>query len=302
MKTVLVTGAGGFIGRHAVAALRARGYEVHAVGRHRPEGVVWHEADLLAPGAAHAVAREVAASHLLHLAWNARPGAFWTAPDNTDWVAASLGLYRGFAEAGGRRFVGAGTCAEYDWSAPILDEATTPCCPATLYGAAKDALRRVLQAAATQDGIGFAWGRVFFVYGPHEAPPRLVPSVVVPLLEGREAACGPGLAARDFMHAEDVAGALVHLLDSEAVGPVNIASGACVPLRDVILALAEAIGRPDLVRLGARPAVDEPARLEASVARLRALGFTPRHTLQAGLAETVQWWRAHFAETVAFHD
>jgi nucleoside-diphosphate-sugar epimerase len=280
---VLVTGGGGFIGRHAVPLLRTRGFEVHAPTH--------AEADLLAPGVAAALVARLRPTHLLHLAWNATPGRFWTAPDNLDWVAASLALHRAFVAAGGRRAVFAGTCAEYDWSGPLLDEGTTPCTPATLYGTAKDALRRLVQASP--EGVSLAWGRVFFLYGPQEAPGRLVPDVVSALLAGQEARCGTGLVQRDFMHVADVAGALVALVESDVTGPVNIASGDCVPLRQVIDEVARQIGRPELLRYGARPSpAGEPARLAAATRRLREqVGFTPRFGLAEGLAETIAWWR-----------
>jgi nucleoside-diphosphate-sugar epimerase len=230
-------------------------------------------------------------THLLHLAWKATPGRFWAAPDNLDWVAASLALHRAFAAVGGRRAVFAGTCAEYDWSQAELDEATTPCAPATLYGTAKDALRRLVQAAP--EGVSLAWGRVFFLYGPHEPAGRLVPEVIGALLAGQEARCGEGLVQRDFMHVSDVAGGLVALLESDVTGPVNIASGDCVPLRQMIDEAARQIGRPDLLRYGARPSpAGEPARLAAATRRLREeVGFTPRYGLAEGLAETITWWR-----------
>ncbi len=280
---VLVTGGGGFIGRHAVALLRQRGFEVCAPSR--------AEADLLAPGVAAALVARLRPTHLLHLAWNATPGRFWTAPDNLDWVAASLALHRAFAAAGGRRAVFAGTCAEYDWSHAELDEATTPCAPATLYGTAKDALRRLVLAAP--DGVSVAWGRVFFLYGPGEAPGRLVPDVVAALLAGQAARCGEGLVQRDIMHVADVAAALLALLESPVTGPVNIASGCCVPLRCVVDEVARQVGRLDLLRYGARPSPPgEPARLAAATRRLRAeVGFAPRLGLAEGIAETIAWWR-----------
>jgi hypothetical protein len=108
----------------------------------------------------------------------------------TTWtgVAGSLRLYR----AGGRRAVFAGSCEEYDWNHNLLDEVTTPLRPRTLYGTAKDSLRRLLAAAATQEGISMAWGRIFFLHGPHEPGLRLVPSVVNALLAGEEAQCTDG--------------------------------------------------------------------------------------------------------------
>lgn len=296
-RRVLITGASGFVGVHAVAALQAHGFEVHAVARrHGPDakgGIHWYVADLLAPGEAERVARQIGATHLLHLAWNAVPGRFWTAPDNLDWVAASLGLYRGFIAGGGQRAVNVGTCAEYDWSHNLLDERDTPCAPRTLYGTTKNALHDMLRNAARQDGISFAWARLFFLFGPFERPGRLVPDVIRALLADCPAPCGEGLVERDFMHVADVANALAALLTSTVTGPVNIASGTCVPLREVLRLIAEQIGRPDLIRLGARPSPPcDPPRLAAATEILKnEVGFTPRYNLADGLAATIEWWQ-----------
>src|SRR6266566_6416242 len=108
MSRVLLTGATGFIGTHAINALLLRGHEVHAVARRaqpRREGVAWHVADLLKPETPERLVRQARASHLLHLAWYAVPGAFWNAPENERWLDATLRLLRAFGEAGGRRAV-----------------------------------------------------------------------------------------------------------------------------------------------------------------------------------------------------
>ena len=73
----------------------------------------------------------------------------------------------------------AGTCAEYSWAgAGICREDTTPLEPASLYGASKDALRRMQESLARQLNLSSAWGRIFFPYGPGEPSERLVPSVI----------------------------------------------------------------------------------------------------------------------------
>lgn len=305
-RRVLVTGGGGFIGRHALPQLVARGWEVHAAGRSPlpPDalfagdgvdgGIRFHSCDLLTEGEAARLVETVQPTHLLHLAWNALPGKFWTALDNLDWVAASLRLHRAFAAAGGRRAIYAGTCAEYDWTHSELSETATPLVPATLYGKAKNALRELLEATAVPLGVEVAWGRIFFLYGPQEAASRLVPDVVTSLLKGEPALCSHGRQERDFMHVADVAGAFVALLESGHTGPVNIASGDTRPLSAVIDILSGIVGRPDLVRLGARPApAGDPPRLAPDVTILRErIGFRPRFDLEGGLADCVDWWRS----------
>jgi nucleoside-diphosphate-sugar epimerase len=189
-----------------------------------------------------------------------------------------------------------GTCAEYDWSTidgPLV-EASSPLAPATLYGIAKDALRRVALAYSETQGVELAWGRVFLLYGPHEKPARLVPSVIHSLLNEQPIATGGGSQVRDLMHVEDVAGAIIALLDSSVVGAVNIASGIEVAVAEVVEEIVKLAGHPDLVCQGARPdRPGEPAVLVADVSRLRdEVGFRPRWGLGDGLAATVRWWEA----------
>ena len=287
MTRVLLTGASGFIGRHTLAPLRERGYEVHAVGR--AQGV-----DLLTSGAGAAAVAAAQPTHLLHLAWYAEHGRFWSAAENLAWVGASLELLRAFAEAGGQRAVMVGTCAEYEWG---IDgrcvEASTPLRPATLYGAAKHGLHEIARAYAAQVGVSLAWGRVFFCFGPHEPPGRLVPSVARALLAGREAPVTRGTQVRDFLAVEGLGEAFAALLDSVVEGPVNVASGRPIALRALVELIAQATGRPELVRFGAveqRPG--EPAELVADVARLSdEVGWRPREPLEAGVERAVSWWR-----------
>jgi nucleoside-diphosphate-sugar epimerase len=289
-KRVLVTGATGFIGRAAIAVLAKRGWEVHAAARSAGAlpGCRFHSIDLMDRFAVQGLLRQVAPSHLLHLAWYAEPGKFWTAPENLDWVAASLFLYRAFLDAGGERALFAGSCAEYDWSYAELDEACTPTNPRTLYGCAKNALRELIESHARLVGTQIVWGRIFFLYGPGEAPNRLVSDLIRFLSDGRPVECTHGRQERDFMHVSDAARAFATVLESAHCGPVNIASGICRPIADAIGIVARLLGRPDLIRLGARePPTNDPPRLAADVTLLSQLGFRPEYDLEAGLAQTV---------------
>lgn len=295
MKRVLVTGADGFIGRHCLGRLTAAGFAVEAVSRraHPPQtGVAWRPADLLRPGEAARLMAESRPTHLLHLAWPAT-GPFWEARENFDWVSASLELVAAFADAGGRRVVVAGSCAEYDWRHGWCCEALTPLAPATPYGVCKNAVRQLLEAFAGRTDLSLAWARLFFLYGPGEQAERLAPSVIRPLLRGEPAACSEGRQIRDFLHVADAAAAMVRLLDSPLTGAVNVASAQPIAVRDLVLAIAARIGRPDLVRLGARPMrANEPALIVGDNSRLtQDLGWRPRFGLDDGLDDAIGWWR-----------
>ena len=296
MKRVLVTGATGFIGSHCLVPLVERGFEVHAVSRRPLAGptaaVTWHAADLLAPAAAAELIDRVRPSHLLHLAWFVVPGRLIHAPENLDWVTASIDLVRRFAEAGGARLCVCGSGYEYDWAHGYCTEGLTPCVPDTLYGACKHALHEVVRTYAGGRDLSAAWARVFFLFGPNEHQDRLVPSVIRSLLRGEAARCSHGRQIRDYLHVQDVADGLVALLDSEVRGAVNVSSGQATTLREIVLAIGRLMGRPELVQLGAIPARANDAPLVVgSNSRAAALGWQPRYDLETGLRQTIEWWR-----------
>lgn len=297
MKRVLITGATGFIGQHCLPLLQARNYEVHAVSSKEvggdPLGVRWHQADLLNPGQVSELMARVQPSHLLHLAWFAVPGKYWTSFENIRWVQASLYLLQAFVLHRGQRVVVAGSCAEYDWKYGYCSEQITPLAPATLYGTCKHSLQIMLDAFVKQAEVSAAWGRIFFLYGPHEHPARLVSSVIRSLLQGEPALCSHGNQIRDFLYVQDVADAFITLLESDVLGSVNIASGYPVALKNIIYRLGEEVGRSDLVQLGALPTnTTDPRLLVADVDRLRVeVNWRPKYTLDRGLEHTIDWWR-----------
>ena len=98
------------------------------------------------------------------------------------------------------------------------------------------------------------------------------------------------------MHVDDVARAFVAILDSEVTGAINVASGRCITLRQVIDTIAAQLGCPELIQYGAKEILAvEPPRLAADVRRLHTkVGFKEHYSLSAGLADTVKWWHKKF--------
>lgn len=292
---VLLTGATGFLGHHALRQLTDRGIATVAVSR-RPlgafPGVEHIEADLLATPDFRPLLERAGATHLLHLAWYAEHGQYWTSPLNLRWVDATLRLVEAFCEAGGRGIVAAGTCAEYDWRDwhhGVCHEMTTPLQPATLYGTAKDACRRLAAAVCAQHKVPLAWGRIFFPFGEGENKARLIPSLIE-VFRGRRAPFGINAeASRDMLHASDVAAGFVALLQAEADGPYNVCAGEPVRLGAVAERLAQLLGadpRGVLDLATARPG--DPALLIGDNARIAALGWRPALTLDEALQRAVQ--------------
>lgn len=302
MKRVLLTGASGFIGWHSLASLLASGYEIHAISLHPPRkklpDIAWYQVNLLDLDQASELVAQIRPTHLLHFAWYSTPGKYWTSLENVQWIQASLNLMRSFAQSGGQRLVMAGSCAEYDWQSGYCSEAVTALAPTTLYGVSKHSLQLILAAFAKQTGLSSAWGRLFFLFGPREHPDRLVAYVVRSLIQGETARCSAGHQIRDFLYVQDAAEAFVALLESTVLGPVNIASGKPVIVRDLINKIGEVQNRPDLIQLGAVPLrADEPHFLVANVNRLTTeVGWSPKYDLTQGLEQTVKWWRDQSVE------
>ena len=295
MTRVLVTGGSGFVGRHTLPALVGMDVDVHACSRSlRPSanGVTWHRADVLDSASAASLVAQVQPDVLLHLAWFATPPDFWRSPLNLRWTAASLDLAQAFVRAGGRRIVGAGTCAEYLWRASPCVEDATPIRPASVYGGCKAAVWSALEPLARDAGVSAAWARLFFIYGPHEPPGRLVPSLVTAMRAGTAARCRTAAHVRDFLHVSDVGSALAALTMSDVTGAVNVASGQPVAVGTIAKGIARRLERADLLALDDGPAED--AFVVADVNRLRdEVRWSPRLTLDEGLDDAVTWWSEH---------
>jgi nucleoside-diphosphate-sugar epimerase len=287
---VLLTGASGFLGSYVHDCLRKSGIRTVVAGRTCPIDVSPSDfvaVDFLGECDFRSVVEESKATHLMHFAWYAEHGKYWTSPLNLRWTEASVRLVEAFCSAGAQKVVIAGTCAEYDWSHGYCREDVTPINPGTFYGIAKDATRRLVEAVCAESNIPFAWGRIFLPYGEGEDRRRLIPSLVDVFKHKRPPFGVNATAYRDFLHAEDLAKGFEKLLQSDATGSFNICSGQPVQIADVVRQVADHFGADANAVLSlstSRPG--EPDFLVGDNKKIEMLGWRPEYSFVDGLRKT----------------
>lgn len=260
-SVVLLTGATGFVGRQVLRALAGRNTKVRVVVR---EG----KQDLLA--AYSAIEAMVTTTDLfaedanwwkkvcdgvdtiIHVAWYADPDQYLQSPKNFDCLLGTLQMAKGAAQAGVRRFIGVGTCIEYDLTGGILS-VDTALRPLTPYGEAKAATFITLSQWLPRQGVEFAWCRLFYLYGEGEDARRLVPYLRARLDAGKPAELTSGEQIRDFLDVVEAGCMITEAALGSAQGPINICSGIPIKVRQLAEQIAAEYGRVDLLRFGARP-------------------------------------------------
>jgi nucleoside-diphosphate-sugar epimerase len=258
---VLLTGATGFVGRQVLLALLARGRRVRPVVRAGRQGEIASSAaidsvvaspDIFAESSAWWAEVCRGADTVIHVAWYAEPGRYLESARNAACLAGTLRLAQGAIAAKVRRFVGIGSCFEYDLGAGYLSVAT-PLRPTTAYGRAKVEAFTALSRRLPGEGVEFAWCRLFYLYGEGEDGRRLVPYLRARLEAGEPAELSSGTQVRDFLDVREAGGMIADVALGAGQGPVNICSGKAVTVRALAERIADEYGRRDLLRFGARP-------------------------------------------------
>jgi nucleoside-diphosphate-sugar epimerase len=265
---VLLTGSTGFVGRQVLRTLGERGARARVVVRDGKqdqlatlEGIetVVTTPDLFAESAAWwaDVCRGI--DIVIHVAWYAEPGKYLQSPNNLDCLTGTLQLAKGAAQAGVRRFIGIGTCFEYDLTGGMLS-VETPLRPLTPYAGAKAAAFMALSQWLPQQGVEFAWCRLFYLHGEGEDARRLAPYLRAKLMAGEPAELTSGKQIRDFLDVREAARMIVGTALSDEQGPVDICSGISITIRQLAEQIADEYGRRDLLKFGVRPdnLVDPP--------------------------------------------
>ena len=273
MGPVLLTGGLGFVGRNVLRKLGNRGLQVRLVVRKGTQeklilpqmnGSMVATHDLFAEDVDWWSEVCSGIDTVIHCAWYADPADYLVSPKNLDCLMGTLRLAQGGARAGVRRFVGIGTSVEYELSAAMLS-VDTPLRPSTPYGGAKAAAFTMLSQWLPTQKVGFAWCRLFNLYGEGEDARRLVPYLREKLMAGEVAELTSGKQVRDFLDVTIAGDMICDVACGGEQGAVNICSGVPVSVRELAERIADEYGRRDLLRLGARK--DNPLEAQYVVGR-----------------------------------
>jgi GDP-4-dehydro-6-deoxy-D-mannose reductase len=296
-RTLLLLGAGGFVGGHVASAAADAGLQVVAAGRTPAAGGL--ACDLLDPASISACLREARPDLVVNAAGSASVGRSWERPAETFAVNATgvLNLLEALAaEAPAAHVLCLSSADVYGVRGPgelPLGEELEPR-PVTPYGAGKAAMEAICGQYARARGLRVAVVRLFNLIGPGQSERFAVPSFVRRIVAAERAgetevelALGNADAVRDFVDVREGAAALVELSSRELTGTYNLCSGRGTAIADLVAELGRSARvavrtreDPELARPADPPAlVGDPTRLR------EAIGSTPALPLEQSLAD-----------------
>jgi dTDP-6-deoxy-L-talose 4-dehydrogenase (NAD+) len=259
--TTLLTGATGFVGRQVLRALGEHGVPVRAVVREGKQNLLENmecvqtvvtTPDLFCEDADWWAKVCKGVDTVIHVAWYAEPGQYLQASKNLDCLIGTLRMAQGAAQAKVKRFVGVGTCFEYDLTPGKLF-IDTPLRPLTPYAGAKAAAFMSLSQWLPMQDVEFIWCRLFYLHGEGEDSRRLVSYLHSRLEAGDLVELTKGEQIRDFLDVREAGRMIAETAFGDEMGPVNICSGIPITVRELAEKVADLYGRRDLLRFGARP-------------------------------------------------
>jgi dTDP-glucose 4,6-dehydratase len=178
-----------------------------------------------------------------------------------------------------------------------LSSEADPLAPRSPYAAAKAAGELLVRSYVVTHGTDAVITRGSNTYGPYQHPEKLIPLFVTNAIDDEPLPLyGDGLQERDWLHVDDHAGAVDHVLRNGAVGEVyNVPGDAQLPNREIVRRLLDRLGKPwSLVRtVEDRPGHDRRYAMDGS--KLARLGWRNRVSFAGGLDATVDWYRSNEA-------
>ncbi|CAL1693001.1 GDP-L-fucose synthase [Brevundimonas subvibrioides] len=293
---IVITGASGVLGRALTEHLRATGEDVVALSS--------ADVDLCDGAATSARMKQLSPRIVFHVAGRVHGlggNSKYPAEMYFDNIRINSNVVHAAYEAKAEKIVAVSTIAIYSSDAPRpVSEASIwegrPHASEAAYAHAKRAMLAQLEAYKSQYGLAYSYPIMTNIYGPHDRFDPLYGHVVPSLVAKFHAAAqnggtvgiwGTGAAERDFIYADDAAIALAMIAERHE-GPINVATGKTVLIRDIVSMLQEVSGVQSVEWDATKP--DGQLVRDYDISRLNDLGFEPQVSLREGLERTYEWY------------
>ena len=304
--TCVVLGGGGFLGMNLCRRLAASGARVRAFGRRClfPQdliGVEWRQGDFCDAAALEsAIASGDTVFHLVHT-YMPQSADLNMAEDVRQNVISSLALLEISRKLKIKRivFVSSGGIV-YGPTPQVPTPETAATDPISAYGISKLTIEKYLRLYEHHHGLSFRVLRVANLFGPFQMPGKnqgVIAALISCALHNKEFEIwGDGTAIRDYVYVDDVVDALLLAATDESEQRIfNIGSGHGRDLHQVIAQIEANLGIKLAVRRTKGRLIDVPASILAIDRARDVLGWRPRTPFDAGIKQTIAWWRSRTA-------
>ena len=304
MKTVLITGVAGFLGRYVARHFVREGWRVVGLDDVPPENVqltavAFHRLQLPST-ALPEILRATAPDVCVHCAGRASVPLSMAEP-KPDFEANAVLTFELLEalrlHAPRCRLLFLSSAAVYGDPAALPVTEDQSVAPLSPYGYHKRQAELLCEEFSRIYGLPTAVVRIFSAYGPGLRRQVLWDICSRALMTGHLSLGGTGEESRDFIHAGDVAAGLRVLAERAAAeGEIyNLASGCETTIRELATLLLRALGSEITPQFDGQRRAGDPLHWRADISRLQALGFQPQISRERGIAATAQWCAAELS-------
>lgn len=299
-KKILITGAGGFIGRHLLHQLQTYGAQISTIGRNHnnfSQEIEQYAIDIKDTCAINECLQKCQPDHIFHLAAykdrNESIQAFYSSVETN--VIGTLNLFSAAKDVTSvQSIVTLGTAEEYGNNIPPFDEKLREC-PVTPYSFSKLCVSQMGELFFHLYNLPVIIVRPTLAYGPGQGTDMFLPSLITSLLENKPFDMTLGEQTRDFVYVADLVEAMILASgNTNALGQIiNIGSGVPIKISDIAQTIEKIIGKRGLVKLGGKSyrkneVMDyyiDPKKAE------HLLGWKAKTSLEEGLNRTIAYYK-----------